>query len=179
MVRQYDVAPVVHCKNGWCLELGKGALPVIEAWSFPAVSSNDREKPGRRELGERKLGSVKSRVPSARTNMPFTLPSPGMLSVASVASRSPLRARLAAASPAAICPKKSHFLFRKGMGAADITPGKLALTGVSASVAESVTFPVDATKTRLQLQGEVSASTTIVVVAAAPKLMRGFDYPAK
>jgi hypothetical protein len=34
------------------------------------------------------------------------------------------------------------------------TPFKLVLTGVSASVAESVTFPIDATKTRLQLQGE-------------------------
>ena len=45
-----------------------------------------------------------------------------------------------------------------GMGAAsDISLSKLMLTGASASVAEGVTFPVDATKTRLQLQGELPA----------------------
>jgi hypothetical protein len=36
-----------------------------------------------------------------------------------------------------------------------ISPAKLVITGVSASVAECVTYPVDATKTRLQLQGEL------------------------
>ena len=43
---------------------------------------------------------------------------------------------------------------RPRMDANGGTPLKLVLTGVSASVAESVTFPIDATKTRLQLQGE-------------------------
>ena len=47
---------------------------------------------------------------------------------------------------------------RQRMGAAsDVSLSKLALTGASASIAEGVTFPVDATKTRLQLQGELLA----------------------
>lgn len=51
---------------------------------------------------------------------------------------------------------------------------RLALTGMAASVAESVTFPVDMTKTRMQLHGERTTSWSMATRIAKDEGVVGF-----
>ena len=44
----------------------------------------------------------------------------------------------------------------------DSKPAKYAMSVGAASIAETVTYPLDLTKTRLQLQGEVAAGEKVV-----------------
>lgn len=53
----------------------------------------------------------------------------------------------------------SKFKRRMGEKGHDRASTKMALTSLSAMVAETTTFPIDLTKTRLQLHGESLAST--------------------